>query len=78
MIGQYLEQIHTGARRRQAIFISSRVADAKPGDETTKAAVKVRKGTYQASQVGNQVFLVNTHRRGGLPTLVTKRNSAWR
>jgi hypothetical protein len=39
-IGQYLEQIHTGARRRQAIFIASRVADAKLGDETTKATVK--------------------------------------
>lgn len=43
MIGQYLEQIHTGARRRQAIFIASRVADAKLGDETIKATVKIGK-----------------------------------
>jgi hypothetical protein len=52
-IGQHLEKIHTGARRRQAIFIASRVADAKLGDETTKATVRRKEGAYQASQVGD-------------------------
>lgn len=47
-MGTYLEQIHAGARRRQAIFIASRIADAKLGDETTKASIKRTKGTYQA------------------------------
>lgn len=38
---QYLKQIHAGARRRQAIFVGSPVADAKLGDEATKATVKL-------------------------------------
>lgn len=54
-IGQYLEQIHTGARRRQAIFIASRVADAKLGDETTKATVKSKE--RYISGLGRQLSL---------------------
>jgi hypothetical protein len=37
---RYLEQIHAGACRRQAIFVGSPVADAELGDEATKATVK--------------------------------------
>lgn len=77
-IEKYLQQVHTGARRRQAIFIASRVADTKLGDETTKATVKSKEIHISGFSGRNQVFLVNAHRRGGLPTLVTKRNSAWR
>jgi len=47
--GQYLKQVYAGARRWQATFVASRVANTKLWDKATETAIQKERRSLEFS-----------------------------